>query len=630
MNGNAAIPTRRHSILPGLIIELALAFVPSLAFLSWYAWKLLLPSPPWVAHLYLIGLAFLAFLSCRLMVCTFPLPNKLRSLLNSSLFVALWSLIWVYYALVATGLNMWGRVVSLDLVQRYSGTQLIALLDTLGVSPILLLVIFGLIVVGMVLALSRIWRRWDWVHELVGRHLSRVSTAALSIMLIAIVFARLMTFSAEPELDSFEPFSLTFFSQQAVMPMQGFKADPLVTRQLNIEAEQARLEYPESQIFESRNVVLIVVDGLRADRMGVLGADRETTPFLSALRNEGKFSMAGSVYSSCAESVCGLLAINASIYPHHFSDRLITLSEVLMIMGYEVHHYLSGDHTNFYNVSRFYGPHDIAFDGHSAGRDANDDRVVLERLSSLEQWSGSPTMIKMHLMSAHNIGRRWGQTDEFAPAANYTLPGLRDFESALNYYDNGVLQTDRVIQEALQILEQKGYLKDAVVVITGDHGELLGEHGAWGHAKTLYEPVIRVPFLLLPRWGQSVSRPLIRVDFGGLVDVAPSIAHELGLRLPATWRGLPLQQGSGSRVIHLRQGHLIGRVSRLQGALWKYWLDLRSGEEAAFNLLHDPNETTNLVESLPPALRLEWRRASYSLSGLVHAQEEPQAASSVH
>ena len=63
-------------------------------------------------------------------------------------------------------------------------------------------------------------------------------------------------------------------------------------------------------------------------------------------------------------------------------------------------------------------------------------------------------------------------------------------------YDGSLTYWDNELNELLTTLEDRGVLRDTFVVITSDHGEMFGEHGLYGHGKSLTEPVIHVPLIL--------------------------------------------------------------------------------------------------------------------------------------
>ena len=96
-------------------------------------------------------------------------------------------------------------------------------------------------------------------------------------------------------------------------------------------------------------------------------------------------------------------------------------------------------------------------------------------------------------MSVHGLGLRFKQDFPYSPAKNYynkIVFGTKNKQAlAINYYDNGVQQVDSVIKDIFSLLKEKGYLQNTIVVITGDHGDLLGEKGLYSHAHTIEEPV---------------------------------------------------------------------------------------------------------------------------------------------
>src|SRR5581483_8825839 len=106
-----------------------------------------------------------------------------------------------------------------------------------------------------------------------------------------------------------------------------------------------------------------------------------------------------------------------------------------------------------------------------------------------------------------------------------------------NHYHNGVLQADAVIEQIFALLRRKGLLDDAIVVISADHGELLGEQGRLGHAR--FPPIgalVGIPLLIYDSDGHRYpARPV-----ASQVDIAPTLLHRIGAPIPATWGGEPL------------------------------------------------------------------------------------------
>jgi arylsulfatase A-like enzyme len=105
----------------------------------------------------------------------------------------------------------------------------------------------------------------------------------------------------------------------------------------------------------------------------------------------------------------------------------------------------------------------------------------------------------------------------------------------------------------------------------------------------------------------------LRINEGRLasqVDIAPTVLSQLGIPVPATWSGVPLQSAAapGGRQVHFQQGAEFGVVERKQdGRTWKYWIDARTGQEFAFDLDTDPLESSNRAAQLDPSDRKRWR-----------------------
>jgi glucan phosphoethanolaminetransferase (alkaline phosphatase superfamily) len=349
------------------------------------------------------------------------------------------------------------------------------------------------------------------------------------------------------------------------------------------------------------------------------GYERETSPNLDQLARSGRMRQVENVHAPCSASSCGLYAIAASRFVHDFSHHPFTLHEVLKRHGYRTSMMLSGDHVNFYGLRKIYGELDEYWDASMVKqRYVNDDRVLMERIAAQPEWDGVPVAMQIHLMSTHRLGRREEQSMRWLPVAKYSISGADEpasVERVVNYYDNGVLQTDALIAEILRILQAKGYLSDTLVVITADHGESLGENGVFAHANTPTEEQLRIP-LLLVAYGYEPQRSLHQKSSASQLDIAPTILTELGMPVPSTWAGVPLQDPVVPDFTYFQQGHIAGLFDhRNRGSVWKYWVDARNGREQAFNLSADKRATNDLIASIPNGLKQQWRQQYLQVTG---------------
>jgi arylsulfatase A-like enzyme len=109
-------------------------------------------------------------------------------------------------------------------------------------------------------------------------------------------------------------------------------------------------------------------------------------------------------------------------------------------------------------------------------------------------------------------------------------------------------------------------------------------------------------------FGYQPSEPIASSAIASQIDIAPTILAELEIPPPSTWAGHPLQRRSNRVVVHFPEETRIGLFDlRQAGRLYKYWTDIRSGEEVAYDLAEDPEESRNQLERVPRELLRDWR-----------------------
>jgi arylsulfatase A-like enzyme len=181
-------------------------------------------------------------------------------------------------------------------------------------------------------------------------------------------------------------------------------------------------------------------------------------------------------------------------------------------------------------------------------------------------------------------------------------PGLEPYKilEQLNKpdrYDDKVRQADGIIQQLFDELSAKQYLDNAIVVVTGDHGEGLGERH-WAHGWNLYNEDIRIPMLLYDV--PTTTYP--DLTFATQVDIAPTILDRLGLPIPASWQGQSLLAPTRTRFTYHQTYFLPHRFAvlfRQDDALFKFIATPQYGEEELYDLRHDRGEVRNLVPEQP-------------------------------
>lgn len=377
---------------------------------------------------------------------------------------------------------------------------------------------------------------------------------------------------------------------------------------LRVSEPRLRAEYPKSLPFDKRNVIVIIVDSLRADHLPAYGYFRPTTPFLSRLQSTGHLKAVSFATSSCAESNCGILSTLSSKHLRRQVRESFKINDLLKDQGYNTYFILSGNH-DWRDLQDLYGDgQTLYFDGRdSTGFDWSDDRVLFEGLTRVPHHE-TPSFFFFHLMSAHLIGSKLQPYRLYHPSDvendwDTLFKGVYDRETVVNNYDNGVTQADAMIEQLFAELDIKGYLKDSLVIVTSDHGEGLGEsdRSGYGHITSLYQEFIRIPLLIYDptpfRYGN--------LEFATQLDIAPTILHRLGLPVPSSWEGVSLVDAPAPRTTFHQtalKAPVYALVHRTADATWKYIQGRRGQREELYNLDADPGERTNLTQAADPAL----------------------------
>lgn len=488
-----------------------------------------------------------------------------------------------YYLAAYIGLQSWGRVVTWRLIETYAA-QSDALMDVLGISAGLAMVVAVVsVVIAHVMCAVAVYRA-TWANGIRQRLRARVVLVVFPV-LVALSAVQFAKFALLHDTSAGEPLKLTFFPEEVGTRLQSFSTAG--STRLDTLEREAKDSYKPLANPPTRDVYLIVGDALRWNHMSVYGYARDTTPFIRGLVSAHTSYIANHAYSTCSESSCGLLAMIRSKFVHQLSSVSFSLVDVLRMHGYQAHFILGGDHTNFYGLRDAYGEVDSYYDGASAvGYYMNDDEFVVKRAEEVVQTQAPPLFVQFHLMSTHGLGRKKAEFQRWTPVDNYYRTGgqAKVRESAAsaattNFYDNGVLQFDDYVRRILDVIKARGRLDRAVVVIVADHGEMLGEHGLFGHAKGLAEEAVRVPILVIDfAGGGGAAQQVDQVV--GLVDVAPTIASLLGVPIPSTWMGTPLSAGrADERLMWLQQGTAVGVISSTPSATWKLVYDAATETE---------------------------------------------------
>lgn len=322
------------------------------------------------------------------------------------------------------------------------------------------------------------------------------------------------------------------------------------------------------------NILVIVIDTLRADRADFYDTHRDLTPFLASLADHGTvFWRAYAQSSWTLPSVASLWTSryqsqhNVTTANSVLADTERTLAEVLHERGY-----LTGGFSanTLVTKQRGFGQ---GFDQYDAYLEDTHqprkpfakepaDRLNQRSLAWLDthwvhQNSAAPVFLYLQYMEPHapympppeileRLMSRHANADElrqtygdmlFVHHERWERPDAEALSVIRDTYDAEVMSLDGHIRELFAELGQRGFLRNAIVVITADHGEELMDHGALGHCKTLYDEVIRVPLLLVT---PNQRERLDVHSVVSLIDIAPTVLGLSGIPVPASFEGRPL------------------------------------------------------------------------------------------
>ncbi len=366
------------------------------------------------------------------------------------------------------------------------------------------------------------------------------------------------------------------------------------------------------------SVILITVDTLRADRISSYGSKRVDTPHMDLLAREGvRFANASTTvpFTLPAHS-----SIMTGLYPpshgvrenvgYVLAPERVTLAERFRDAGY-----LTGGFVSAFVLDARWGI--------GRGFDTYVDDFNLESMDGANLGSvqrAGPETIGHALSWLDDVVLADGEGGGgdrrpfflwlhlFDPHDPYEPPEPFRSEYAGRPYDGEVAYTDSLIGEFRAALEERGLFDGAVVVLTSDHGEGLGDHGESYHGFFVYDSTVHVPLMVrLP--GSAYGGRVVK-DAVSHVDIVPTLVELLELERGAGDDGgdllqgrslLPAMQGADSagegRGVYAESFYALDHygwapLRSLRSADYKF---IETPEPELYALLEDPGELRNLL-----------------------------------
>ncbi|MFV1979645.1 MAG: sulfatase [Rhodothermia bacterium] len=393
----------------------------------------------------------------------------------------------------------------------------------------------------------------------------------------------------------------------------------------------ASLAYPTKR----PNIVLYVIDTLRADHLGCYGYSKNTSPFIDAFAKEATLFKNPNAQSAWTKP--SIASILTGLYPpvhgansvsDVLSDKISTLAEVLRAADYTT----AGFVTNSV-LSPDYG-FDQGFEHFKYLREKEDREfhVLSDEVNeSVFSWldhrpKEEPFSLFIHSMDPHApYTPREPHRTEFAghvrektvgllPNVNGLTwedraPGEKTAEELTALYDGEIAFNDATFGALLEKLRSSELLESSIVILVSDHGEEFGDHGRWQHGFTLFQEMLRVPLIIQfpdSRWAGRVVDDVV-----GQVDSVPTVLEFAGLEPPSEVQGRSLVRlarsakslnGSApsfSFILKQRWRDVAAVTAGSSKLLWYRIYDKPRPRIALYDLSRDPKETVNIAARQP-------------------------------
>ena len=404
----------------------------------------------------------------------------------------------------------------------------------------------------------------------------------------------------------------------------------------------------------AKGAIVVVIDALRRDRLGVYGNPRRPSPNIDALAAAGtRFDFAlttapwtlpamASLWTSLYPSVHGavhwtnealLMSPRKKFKPVSIlADSRVTLAEILRSNGFATAAFIDG-----------------AYTGQVFGMGQGFDRVVEDELygvrlntEALLQWladhRGERFLAYLHVVEVHSPysepsipieirertdpdaprlravleeERRRMREINFDPGYTGSIDGAiatlrrlreqrhvepRDLEHLLALYDRGIAYSDVWIGALIAGLKDLGLYDDTILVVMADHGEEFFDHGGFEHGDTFYDELLRIPLIMrVP--GVGIGRT---VDAQvSVLDVTPTLLDLLGIASDQPMQGVSLRAALAGapfpdRVLFAEANQGLPRVAMRTKKLKYTRKAFLNPQPEAYDLELDPKETENL------------------------------------
>lgn len=347
-----------------------------------------------------------------------------------------------------------------------------------------------------------------------------------------------------------------------------------------------------------RNVLLITLDTVRADRLGAYGYAQARTPHLDALAARGvRFDDAVAPSPITGPSHAAMFT---GLYPGRLGvrdnattplpDDAVTLASRLRDAGLATGGFIGAFILDRpYGFAKGFDHFGSGFTTVASGQETNAERRGDAVVDDALAW----------LSSLPADRRFFGWVHFYDAHAAYAAPEPFSSQFRDNPYDGEIAFVDAQVGRLIDVLRARGALDDTLVIALADHGEALGEHGEDEHGVFIYDEVIRIPWIVA---GPGAQPGLVVGEQVRATDLAPTVLELLDLdpmagidgeSLAGLLRGGAREEAPPAYVEsyypRLHYGWSELRAIRAEG-----WKAIDAPRPELYNLRQDPKELANL------------------------------------
>ncbi|MBN2294560.1 MAG: tetratricopeptide repeat protein [Pirellulales bacterium] len=353
---------------------------------------------------------------------------------------------------------------------------------------------------------------------------------------------------------------------------------------------------------EVRGVVLISIDTCRADHLSCYGYDLQTTPNIDALASESVLfenvvSPVPLTLPAHSTMLTGTTPLFHGVHDnkgYQLGPSNVTLAEILGRNGF-----CTGAVISAFVLDSQFGL-DQGFDSYSDSF----DKTFKTAVGISERKGGEVSRHAVIWLDEHHRAPFFLFLHYYDPHANYEPPEPFASKFAASPYAGEIAYADHCIGQVIKKLKDLGVYENTLVIITADHGEMLGEHGEKTHAYFIYQGALKVPLIIKPtgRNGPKRIKELV-----GLTDIFPTVCGFLGMDPPAQMQGRDLSASLLGNELPPGDAKLYCEsflptkynACSLLGVVTDRWKYIQTTRPELYDLIEDPDESTNVVGKYP-------------------------------